>query len=281
MVSSDVAWGILLSIAWYEAKAHLKIEIPGWLDLTVNELCIAFIIAALVGGIFEWWLQREAINDIVKAGLGYMLPEPIKSEMAWIYGLNLIRTNYHLKFTIEPAVTTGLVRLRQSLRYDLQNRSGSSTEAPVLISVDEWFHTPLHSDITGVGYFRDGKRRDFTALELGRRISSNGWAITFSDDSIELQPGETMTVWCETTQYRYATDRETLVLVGPVENPEIEVVLPDNLRFDIGVQHREKVINTGPNVYRLQGTLLPYQSISLRWWPKAQDTNNSTAMSGK
>jgi hypothetical protein len=99
------------------------------------------------------------------------------------------------------------------------------------------------------------------------KISDVGWSIALID-SLSLPAQETVTFWAETEQLRHRDDREVFVATFPLENPEIEIVIPPDFDYDIGTHHRERLVEREPHIYRLHGTLLPYQGINLRWWPK-------------
>src|SRR5581483_1226827 len=87
--------------------------------------------------------------------------------------------------------------------------------------------------------------------------------------SVDLSPGETLSVWAEYTSYRRRSDRETLILRRATVSPEFTVEASDDIDYDLGPQHREALRRVGPHTYRLDGTLLPWQGVSLRWWPRA------------
>jgi hypothetical protein len=92
---------LLLSLLW----PYIKNRWSGlsFADALVAELSIALFVAGLLGFTFDWWLQRDAMNDVVKVALGYMLPDAIRSEIQWLYGLNVIVTRYHHNFVIGAA----------------------------------------------------------------------------------------------------------------------------------------------------------------------------------
>src|SRR6266446_10513793 len=63
--------------------AH-SISSEPWNDLLV-ELGIAFVIASLLGYIVDEQLKRGLVEDAVSASIGYLLPDPLKNELKWVY----------------------------------------------------------------------------------------------------------------------------------------------------------------------------------------------------
>jgi hypothetical protein len=263
--------GIVGVLLWFfpaGMKQRLGLPLPASIELLITELATALIISAVVGGVLEWRFRHRVVKDVVGEALGYLLPEPIRSEMIWIYGLNVVRTNYTHSFRVEH-VDCETVRLTERLHYDIENRSSESKSVELVRNVDETHYATEKSQIIGAGYTRGSEREEFRGTKLTARIRDDGWAITFSD-KIELRPQEKVSVWFDTSQIRRFSDRETVVLLHAVERPQIEISVPLDMEYDIGVQHRERLTRISPNAYRLEGSLLPYQGISLRWWLKAK-----------
>ena len=98
---------------------------------------------------------------------------------------------------------------------------------------------------------------------MAKHIKDEGWAITFLLP-IELRPGGKISVWFDTSQISDLSDRENVVLGHAVERPQIEISLPEDMQYDIGVQHRETLTRISPNLYRLEGSLLRIKVFPMR-----------------
>ncbi len=243
---------------------------PVWLRLIVflvGELGVAIIIATLLGIVFESFLRQRALQDIVRASVGYLLPKSIRGEMAWLSNLSLIRTNYEHRFTLQP-YDEGSVTVKECQEYDIENVSAAKQPYSLHVSIDEFHHKTKKSEIICVGYRRGSLKKEFCGSDLKDRVRDDGWALTFDYKLDDLAPGEKVSVWSEFTQTKQRSDQIGTVLIQATENPRILVEVPDDLSYAIGVQHRENLIQMMQHNYRLIGTVLPYQSISLRWWPK-------------
>jgi hypothetical protein len=261
--------GIVGFLLWFLPAGiadRLGLKIIPSVELLITELGTDLIIAGVVGGVLEWRFRHKVLEDVVGEALGYLLPEPIRSEMIWIYALNLVRTNYTYCFSLEH-VDAETVRLTESLHYDLENRSSESKSVELSRNVDEMHYAGERAQIINAGYVRGAEREEFTGAKLAEHLRNDGWAITFSKQ-IELHPQEKVTVWFDTSQIRRFSDRETVVMIQAVERPQIQITVPEDMQYDISVQHRQRLTRISPNGYRLEGSLLPYQGISLRWWPK-------------
>src|SRR2546423_1114599 len=80
-------WGVLGLAALFLLIALLLEErplVPAWIPLLVRDTGIALLIAFVLGVFIDWKLKHEAMRDVMRATLGYILPTEIKDEMTWI-----------------------------------------------------------------------------------------------------------------------------------------------------------------------------------------------------
>ena len=269
-----ILFGLLFLIISYEWQAGFHFANFELIRHLLNEIAIAVLIAAILGWVFDWWLHKKAFDDIVSAAVGYLLPETVRAEMNWISELNIIYTNYHHKFEILP-INDELVWLKESIRYDIVNKSDTPLNFQFTRSIDEWHHPGEKSKILLFAYRLDNKVSEYSESRLAKFIHDDGWALRFIYKGIKIKKDKPVTVSYETEQVRRKSDRENMIMTRLVENPQIEIVVPDSFLYDINVQHRKILDQIPPHNYRLNGTLLPYQGISFRWWPKNQTEINS------
>lgn len=242
-----------------------------FLALIVMGFGLAFLVAIIIAGMYEWHLRRGALDDVVKASVGYMVPEPVRDEMEWVYGLHLFTTLYRHEFTVEP-LNDDIIELTEVVHLDVENQGSRSEDFRITRTLDERHYPKQRSKIVSVGYSRGGEPVEFSGGNLSAYVDYQGWAYLFNYPALEekplvLAPEEKISVWSKSIQVRRLSDRENLVLALPTVSPEITVKIPDSFNFVLEVQHRQNLKRIGDGCYRLEGTLLPYQGISFRWWP--------------
>ncbi|KKN82069.1 hypothetical protein LCGC14_0313360 [marine sediment metagenome] len=243
-----------------------------WFAFLLAETGIAILIACVLGLVFESYLRQKALDDIVRAVLGYLLPPSIRGEMTWLTNITMVRRNYYHRFTIE-ILDGASVLLREYSSYDIQNISSHTQTLKIRRSIDEYHYGIRQSEIIRVGYLRAGNRCEFSGSELP--VTRTVWSLEFEHEIKDFAPKEIISVWSETIQVRRPSDQEVTIIIHATEKPEVEVQIPDNFSYEVGMQHRERREQLSPHRYRLRGTLLPYQGFGFRWWPKSLEVQDA------
>jgi len=55
-----------------------------------SEIGLALLVAAILGLIVDRELKQGLVADAVEVSLGYLLPDELKDELRWIYGLSVM-----------------------------------------------------------------------------------------------------------------------------------------------------------------------------------------------
>jgi hypothetical protein len=88
-------------------------------------------------------------------------------------------------------------------------------------------------------------------------------------DDITVEPGHKIKVRGKATQYRRTNDIIFETFLAPTVNPQIEVMIPDDLEVWVQFGTAGDVEKAKyRNLYTLSGVYFPNQIMSVRWWPK-------------
>lgn len=259
--------GILIALPLLDL-APLKLIPHGFL-LFLSDVGKALLAATVIGTTLNWVFGQRLIENVFKASVGYLLPEYLRPEMQWIYGQTTVAENFFQEYELTP-LNGDLVLLSVSLRNTIQNVSNSVEKYRPALGIDEWFHGGRNSQILEFGYSHSTKRRLYSreSLRVIRKPFSLSLDVT-DDDEVELSPNDEITVWFKFEELKRTNDATFFITTRPIRKPLVKVNAPDELGIHVAFAHREKQEQLESNVYRLNGTLLPFQHIQIRWWIKA------------
>ncbi|SRR6266480_186522 len=250
-------------------------RINKWLDdvlfihLPFVEVGFALLIAAFLGWAVDKELKRGLVRDAVSAALGYLLPDPLKSELRWVYEQNILASQtYHVRF--EHDEKRGIVFFYGQATRILRNISNEKVKHEVGGGIDEWFH-PCNDQGMIISCTMTRKNVVTTIPTKSHAVGiSYGFA-----DPILMDPHEEIEL---SFSYRYAMPEcgmEVLTFGTPIENPLVTAEIPATLRARVVFSNRSPTKMqdnpvTGYLSVPLKGVLLPFQDIRIYWYSAEQ-----------
>lgn len=272
------AAAIVLSLILFTVEAlHHPIDSEGGrivrLLVTIGrDMGIAVLISVIVGWAIEWMHRQRLLEDVFKASVGYILPEELKDEVRALYEARFVCVEHVQESQLLPIDEhPNLVCLKTRVRRTFKNATSSKQDLESRVSVTEWFNHPaLRSRVLGMGaVLSDGCQ--ITKFHCGRETQGGKMNKIYGvlDETITLDLDKTCTCWHETIETKRVTDVANFVFEYPTRNPHatLEPQLPNMIgivRFNS--RHRGDVDKIGTTM-RMNGTLVPYQGIELRWFP--------------
>jgi hypothetical protein len=240
---------------------------------TIKDLFVtggeSLLIAALLGLTVDVFFKRELVRDAFSASFGYCLPEAIRAEARWILGQQLICISHDQHFKLREHPGSERLRLEVEVWRKITNVGDRRVQYAPSFGVDEWFHDEP-SAIETVEAFRGEKRiSQLSADEAKATAPVKNGCITRVADELWLEPGETIALHYLAHETRLRSEAYSQTIMQPTTQPTISVDCDRgvDLNFDVHFGNRGSVLKMGSH-WHLQATLLPYQVITLRWWPK-------------
>jgi hypothetical protein len=145
----------------------------------------------------------------------------------------------------------------------IENKTSSTQKKGDLYTVPE-FHFPNGDvDILECGIVSGDNRKEEFNIE---RLEYVAKATT---EEVEIPPGGKATVWGKAVQFKRQNDVIYEVFGTPAVNPEIEVIIPDDMDHvfqfgTIGDTKQERYAKR----YQLHGVYFPGQYMLVQWWPR-------------
>lgn len=270
-------WGRLWRLSPFFVLAGAGIAFAFWPGLAsptqilLTTLGTTFLVIFILGLTTDFWLKKAILDDVVKASLGYVLPEELKSAMRWVYTQHIICIRHEQTVEIthnsnDPRTVTVTTRTTRILK----NVGGGTETAHIGLAVEEWFEDCQHSDILELGY-RHGEQQK-SLLEQKER-STAAILVDKSKNPVKLQKGETVTVWSAWKETKRVTDGQYGFYTYPTVQPTVTVKAPDDIEITAGftLGHNQNAMHQlGEGKFMLDDTLLPLQPIGVSWWVKAK-----------
>lgn len=165
-----------------------------WPSQFREHLAMAVAVSGVLGLTIEFTLQRDLARNVFKAAIGYLLPEELKAELRWIYGLPVLCERHVQTVSLDPIPETDLVRVRVTMVRVFRNVSDAKFELPISLGIEEWFHKDHPSKILTVNYEMNGKSVD---LELSTKMRRSASGISIEPEVVQLDPAQRITVSME------------------------------------------------------------------------------------
>jgi hypothetical protein len=141
---------------------------PEFLDRSVASSIGSSLISSVIASIaIGWFFQQRLAKDVFEATLGYLLPEELKPELAWIVDQKILCKESLQEFNIKlREQETVMLAVKMHRRY--KNFSRQAVPFKLGLSITPAGPLGDASGITEVGYRIDGDDRDvnFTSSEL-------------------------------------------------------------------------------------------------------------------
>ena len=235
-----------------------------WKDIS-TALGTAFLIAGILGASVDRWLKRELLRDAYQTLFGYLLPDDLRNELAWVADQKLLAERLDLRLTFGTSDDAGLLRLHIDLQADIHNISSETVPYKPLFAVDEWFHPGGgRSSVTSLRATMNGKT--YSDMDVHQ---DDPFAIGGRLPELSLKPDERVTLVAEGEETRRISDAYLLHLSRATPRPRVSVRAPEGIDYRVMFGNREQgqVRAIGEHTVALPGTLLPGQVIQIRWWP--------------
>lgn len=106
----------------------------------LEHLSMAIAVAGVIGIVIEFTLHRELAKNVFRAAIGYLLPEELRGELRWIYGLPFLCENHVQIVTITPIEKTTLVTVRHEVTRVLKNITDKTQTFQPGLGMEEWLY---------------------------------------------------------------------------------------------------------------------------------------------
>ncbi len=227
-----------------------------------------FLLAFLLGLTVDAWLKASIVEDAFKAAIGYILPDELRSELEWIYGRRIICIQHDQECELTPIDDDALV-IRTSIRRVIRNVSHSKEQVSLSLAIDEWFHPARHSRILEFGYVVGDTPRPNGGGHF--EVKRGSYDLHIEPALLELGPRQELTAWYKTEEVKRTNDVSSWVFLFPTRQPVVTIRQYTGLCVTVGFGHRDApgTVKLGADSYRLPATLLPFQSLHIRWWKES------------
>lgn len=261
---------ILLVGAIMLLVCHLYLQELGEWEFVLHNIAIALLIAGILGVTIDRLFRQQLADDAFRASIGYLLPNELKGELEWIYKCHVICIEHIQRVEITPIddeTCTVYVKTQRKFR----NVSANVSFTQLGLRIDEWFHKTGSSQIVSAGYIKEGKNFPEDGRDIVKRMDEQA-SISIEERKISLAPGEEVDAWYELKEIKRTNDTQCWNFAYPTLNPMVSVRTPEGIGFHVDFGYRIESQRLGNDTYRLAGTLLPGQVISIRWW-RVADVN--------
>jgi len=237
----------------------------------LEHLGTATFIAAALGLTIDYWLKKQITEDVFRAAMGYELPDELKQEIRFIYGNRILCEDHSQTVTIAN-LDNGFVTCTVGVERVLRNIGETDHRLELDVALDEW-RVPNHpSHVLEFAYAReDGKRVE---IHAGKDVETEqrAWGPKLKlKKHLSLGPKETITTFIKISETKPTESDHYFTFKYPALNPLVRVSAPEGYGWLVAFAHwgKHKKGRYSETV-RLEGALLPHQSIRVRWWREAK-----------
>lgn len=226
-----------------------------------HDMGIAFVISGILGLTIDNCLKKNLASEAVKAALGYVLPEPLKEEMRWVVGLKFLVIDHTAAYEIHANGDQHTVSVNVEVTRRIRNFTESTQHIKPHLSIDEMGIKGKPSGIDEFCYRLEN--HSWVYVDVGKTKRMGDYLELDAPKREKVPAGS----WIE-TKYKFHEEKQIndvhfMVLTQATSKPNIVV------HTDKGIGHREWFTHRieYDETDTLKGTLLPYQSMYVRWWP--------------
>src|SRR5438552_12868986 len=140
---------VAVAVAVLGVRFAFEVGEGTWYGRLLEEVAFALLIAALLGLSIDYLLKHDLVEDSFKAAIGYLLPEELRPEMAWINGLTLLATSYRADYELRrlPNDASHVV-VRERIERHIKNITKSRQPIEPSTGTGEWFYPKRRSRVT-------------------------------------------------------------------------------------------------------------------------------------
>jgi len=241
------------------------VEIKFWHGL-IEHLGTAFFIASILGWTIDFWLKKQITEDVFSAAMGYELPDDLKREVRYVYG-NRVICEDHVQTVSIDELDNGYVRLTVGTERKLRNIGETSQYLDVSLGVDEWGVPGHPSEIIELAYEQSGKSHTIYPGDTAEINSAPDALLAKIEPPLTLRPNEVMTVFAKFSETKPVNSEHFYAFRYATLNPRVAVRVPPGYKWMVSFAHRDEPYpGHYSDITRLDGLLLPHQSIRVRWW---------------
>ena len=256
----------------------------GWdhtLATVIGHIGIALVVASVLGLTVDWTIRAGLVSDAVHAALGYLLPEQLKPELAWLYDQKImVQQTYDVRLEHSPEDNT----VRFCGRYHRRFRNVSETRTKVSIGggSDEWFHPKGETIIDACEYrrIRNGEPGPTEQITLKRGALGIGYEV----GDVSIDPDEIIDLTMSYSMWRPEHGYEFLVHRHLIDRPTVNIEVPASLVAFVTFAHRsnysESEYQSGKFSKTLERVLLPHQEIRICWHVRSTVEKRASLLSG-
>ena len=231
----------------------------------VKELGPGVFTAGILAALVEPFFRKEFARDAFVAAFRYVLPKEFKDEIGKILRNEFIAERQTWRIEI-ARVNNDIVAVTTSFERVLTNKTSTTQKKGGLYTVPEFCFPCGNTEIIECGV-KSGSE----TIEEFERVNDRN-IIRATTKEVDVLPGKTAIVWGKAVQYRRANDAVYETFGTPAVDPEIEVVIPDDMLhvFEFGTVGDVEESRFSKK-YKLRGVYFPGQYMLVRWWPKPQE----------
>lgn len=240
------------------------VALPRFLQDVIPALGTALLVAAVLATTVDAFLKQRLLQDAFVALFGYLLPETLRGELGWISEQEFLFERYDFSLTLTPSEDANVLVAHLELQRDLRNITSHTARWRLRAALDEWFHDGQPSRITALRWTQGETTYDDITVTRDEQFM----VIAESARELIFKPGELITVVFEGEETKHASDAMFLNIAFASVNPRITVRAPSGIiwRVMFGNRQQDQLREIGPNTRELPGTLLPGQTVQIRWW---------------
>jgi hypothetical protein len=259
-------WAILVGVASVGLLLIIVPSIYEWQSeygIILREIGIALLSASIVGITIDRWLKADLAKDIFEAAIGWPLRPELKDEILKIAYSEWIAIKALLIVRIS-VVNKNIVKIDSSMERELLNVTNTTKKIGAWDTVDEWGVPGYPSNVEECHLVGDGFEY------AGEKQESPGpHSLVSGTKETKIKPGRTVTFRYRNIEYKKLNDLLYWTWLSPTVDQVVEVISPDEIDFVIRPGRDGEVKKEGISTRTtIKGTLLPYQHLGVRWWPK-------------
>ncbi len=222
---------------------------------------IAFVLAVTIDRLF----RQEAVTDVVRTALGYVLPVELRDEMRWIYEQKFMARESIMNVELRRNADSETLTMVIDMQRFIENVTADNQIFEMGTAFDEWGFADS-SELLLFSYRVSGGQWQSVDPSSVRKDSHS---VSVGPLEIPIPTGGSIEHHVKFRETKRLNDETSQQFVFTTRNPRVSVTAPPDLAYEVQFAHRAQAdIQRDPGgSYRLSGTLLPEQAINVRWWP--------------
>src|SRR5262249_37486397 len=154
---------------------------------------------------------------------GYLLPEPLKDEIRWIYGQAFICERHEQ--TLRLTRQGDYAALHITARRTLKNITDRNQHCEIGSADDEWGVDGMETQLIHLAYQVEGEE----PIELRDKRERHPEALFVAPERVLVRPQQRVQVQTISQQTRGLNDEYNMVFGHPTRDPSVTVLVDDRL----------------------------------------------------